>query len=204
MKKKVMASVFAALMAPALAHATDFMGIELGAKFDMPECQFTGEGYLARYTFVFDQPVRPCWKRSILKGKPGEALDKDSSFKIDFVTSDGKTPLGVGADSTLIVIDGVVEGVQATTNGYEHQDSILRALQTKFGKPTSLKEEAMENRMGASFRSHEAVWKTPALEVKFSGMVSRIDFGYISVFTPKATAFVEEEYERKQKAAPSF
>jgi len=62
----------------------------------------------------------------------------------------------------------------------------------------------MENRMGASFRSHEALWKTPALEVKFSGMVSRVDFGYISVFTPKATAFVEEEYERKQKSAPSF
>lgn len=204
MKMITMGSALAALLAPAVAHGADFMGVELGTTFDMPECQFTGEGYGARYVFSFDQPVRPCWQHSILKGKPGGPLNKEGSFKIDFVTSDGKSPLGVSNDSTLVVVDGRVEGVQASTSGYEHQDSLLRALQAKFGKPTSLSQESMENRMGASFTSHEAVWKTPTLEVKFSGMVSRIDFGYISVFTPKATAFIEAEYERKQKAAPSF
>lgn len=204
MKMITMASVLAALLAPAMAHGADFMGVELGTKFDMPECQFTGEGYGARYAFSFDQPVKPCWRHSILKGKPGGPLDKEGSFKIDFVTSDGKSPLGVRSDPTLIVVDGNVEGVQTSTSGYEHQDSLLRALESKFGKPTSLKAEAMENRMGASFTSHEAVWKTPVFEGNFSGMVSSIDYGHISVYTPKATAFVMEEYERKQKAAPSF
>ncbi|WP_336324783.1 hypothetical protein [Stenotrophomonas muris] len=205
MKKMAMASAFAAMMAPALAHGADFMGIELGAKFDMPECEIERTNYSSRYIYDSDQPVTPCWEHSILDGKPGDYLDTAGTFKINFIADGAKRPAGVRSNAVkLIVVSGVVEGVEAATGGYEYQDRLLQALVTKFGKPTSLSSETMQNRMGATFDSHEAIWKTKVLEVNFSGMGSSTDFGHITVYSPKATAFVEEEYERKQKAAPSF
>lgn len=200
-----MAAIISALISPVVVHGADFMGIEIGAKFDLPECQADRARYSSGYAFDMDQPVRPCWQHSILKGKPGDYLDTEGSFKVDFVADGSKRPAGVRANSTsLVVVNGVIEGVDAGTAGLEYQDALLRALQDKFGKPSSLKEDVMENRMGASFSSHEAVWKLPAFEVNFSGMVNRLDFGYISVFTPRALQFTKDELERKKKAAPSF
>lgn len=199
----VCAFIFACF--PVFAQATDFMGIELGSKFDLPECQIDRTNYSSHYVRGMDQRVTPCWQHSILNGKPGDYLDHEGSFKVDFVADGSKRPAGVKSNLTsLIVVNGVIEGVAVGTAGLEYQDALLLALQAKFGKPTSLTEDVMENRMGASFSSHEVVWKTPTLEVNFSGMVNRLDFGYISVYTPKAAQFTKEELERRQKDAPTF
>lgn len=205
MKLLTMGSALAALLAPALAHGADFMGVELGAKFDMPECQIDPGSYGRLYTYVFEQPVRPCWQHNILRGKPGDSLDTDGSFKVDFVSEDAKRPAGVIAASTsLVVVNGLIEGVEAGTGGYEKQDRILQLLKNKFGKPTSLESEEMQNGMGAIFSSIEAEWKTADLEVEFSGIGHEIDHGYITVLTKKGAVFVQEEYDREEREAPSF
>lgn len=188
-------------LAPA-AGAVDFLGFELGSELAMPECLSTGSGYLARYLNDWDQPARPCWKHRSLGGRvEGQPLTDD--IELDLMLPRGRAPRGV-SDVSVVVVDGRIEGFTLATTGLESQDELFAQLKTKFGAPDVLDEGSAQNRMGATFKSITAMWNKPDVEVAFSGLGSRIDFGYISVASPAGVSFNRRKLEQLRGQEGSF
>lgn len=184
---------------------TNFMGLTIGDQFALPECKWDGSGYTARYASIFDQPIRPCWKHSNLKAKPGKALNTSGTFEIQFIPTKDKSPRGIDEEFTsLIIINGKIEGIQAPTNGFEDQEYLLNLLVGKFGKPTKSQTKSVQNLAGANFSSQNAQWKRPDAEIFFNGMESRVNFGFIQVLSPSAQRYLESEAAQKKIDAPSF
>lgn len=86
---------------------------------------------------------------------------------------------------TLTVLDGLVESVNVTTNGYSSQASILKALEDRFGAPESSSANPVQNAMGASFEALQASWAVGHVGIRFNGILGRIDRGSVRVSTPK-------------------
>ncbi|MBA0449351.1 hypothetical protein D7Y61_18795 [Stenotrophomonas maltophilia] len=74
------------------------------------------------------------------------------------------------------------------THGIEYQRSIADLLQSKYGKPASMRNKSAKNAVGGTFEIVEATWKTPDVVVTFLGAVDSIDWGLIVVQTPKGEA----------------
>ena len=146
----------AAKAAAARPLPTEFMGVEIGSTFSMPECSTEDRGYGLPKSYAFEdkQAVRPCW--NALAPDADYGRPKGENYTVEFMPPAGKRPPGVVTSSALVV-NGKIEGVSFITNGLESQDSILSALTGKLGTPTQLKETRMQNRMGATFTSQEAV-----------------------------------------------
>lgn len=189
----------AAKAAAARPMPSEFMGVEIGTAFSMPECVTEDPGYGLSKSYAFDskQPVRPCWHG--LSPDSDYGRPKGDSYTVEFAPPEGKRPPGVTTASALVV-NGRIEGVSFITNGLESQDAILLALTSKLGTPSSLKEDAMQNRMGATFHSHEAEWKLQGGEGHFSGMVGKIDQGIGYVYSAAGSAYVEAEYKAKHQS----
>lgn len=184
--------------AAAQAGAADFMGVELGQPFAMPECvagKYTG------YEFEWERPVRPCWKHAY--GDPGEPLPAESKFQIAFVAAKDKSPPGIKS-ANLVVIDGKVEGVLAFTTGLESQDELLEGLTSKFGKPATLNRSDWQNRMGATFEGIDAEWSADGATVSFLGIGSRVDGGIITAYTPVGAARESADRAEQKKKAATF
>lgn len=197
------AAIVGALVAGALSGAAsaqelgqhDFMGVEIGSEFTMPECETTKTLNFEMYISDFEQRVRPCWKAM----RPEQPLPTDPSFEVAFVPAQDKNPIGVNR-SKVIVSGGRIAGVIATTGGHRYQADLLEALTQKFGSPSKLDREELQNRMGATFSSSNALWALPGLKVDFTGVSGSIDFGVIFVTDAAGDAhFVTEQAERDAK-----
>lgn len=180
-------------------EAKDFMGIELGVAFDLPECQRSSYSYKSFY----DQPVRPCHL-----GQPystSKPIDVRGTFKTKFIADPGRIPQGAAKyDPEILVIDGVVEGISTFTTGYKHQESLYSALVEKYGQPTETKVSDAQNRMGATFQDRTAKWRLPYGQVQFMGLLGSIDSGYIEVKTDKGLAYEAKELAEKEARKPKF
>jgi len=182
---------------PALAQDTlpEFLGIQLGAAFSMPEC-------VSQYNVrSFEQPITPCWGDEV---SLGAQQVPSGDFEIEFATDYRTSPAGVKSQR-VIVVDGVMAGVTVFTRGLDSQDDLADALTAKFGAPTSAKLEAVQNRMGVTFERRVMRWKLPGVDVEFFGMSGRTDGGIITVYTPAGKAFEERQLaELKARRQGSF
>lgn len=190
------------LLSVNLCHAQevgDFMGIKLGASFDLPECQ------RGSYTYkeFYEQSVRPCHL-----GQPystSKKIDVHGTFETKFIADPSRIPQGAAKyDPEILVIDGVVEGVSTYTTGFKHQESLYRALVEKYGKPTETKVTSAQNRMGATFEDRSATWKTSYGQVLFMGLLGSIDSGYIEVKTNKGLEYEARQLAEKEARKPKF
>jgi hypothetical protein len=188
----------AAKTAAARPLPTEFMGVEIGSTFSMPECSTEDRGYGLPKSYAFEdkQAVRPCWNALAPDGDYGRP--KGENYTVEFMPPAGKRPPGVVTSSALVV-NGKIEGVSFITNGLESQDSILSALTGKLGTPTQLKETPMQNRMGATFTSQEAEWAFKGGKGAFNGMVGKIDQGIGYVYTAAGSEYVEADYNARHQ-----
>ena len=186
-------------------NATNILGFTIGQTFNLPECQWKGDGALATYDYGFQQPTTPCWEHSILTAHPGDPLDSAGSFEIGVVPAGDKAPDGVRSDELqLIVVAGRIQGMLVPTTGYKEQDRILDLLIKKYGKPTLNKRAEVENHYGAKFAKYTVTWKTSDAAITYDSMGSTIDWGLIQVVSPSGQQFLKKKQAESEKSESSF
>jgi hypothetical protein len=103
----------------------------------------------------------------------------------------------------VILIDGALEAITISTQGDpSSQESVLRLLTGKYGKPSSVRKRVLQNAFGAKFSSYVAIWQFNKLVVYYDGGTS-ISNGSIEISTPKLCSITERAgAERKMKTVP--
>ena len=107
------------------------------------------------------------------------------------------------ANPSVTLIDGALDAITISTQGDpSSQESVLRLLTSKYGKPSSLRRRILQNAFGAKFSSYIAKWQFNNLGVNFDGGTS-INNGSIEISTPKFSSTTQRaDAARKKKAVP--
>ena len=162
-------------------------GLKLDEPFTMERCPKARKTNMGKRT-------EPCWVTSSDARLPEE---KQTNPTFRYILWPGKSNPGpFGHSATALVESGILHAISFQTTGYKFQDLYLRQLTEKFGQPTSLKTEIMQNAFGAHFDKIEATWRTEYF-VDLEGFGERIDEG--SVFIQSTTEH-DRDMERVTRA----
>lgn len=69
---------------------------------------------------------------------------------------------------------------------------MFQQLTEKFGPPTSISQERVQNLAGAAFDSITAIWRGGEVDVTFYGSVGKLDQGDVYIDIPEVTAMRKE------------
>lgn len=183
MRALVAASLLAGCVYPVIADAADMsvFGFTLGEPVSLSKCPLPNYG---ENTCVWIREAFPPNEERI------------------FITFALMEKPGISAESTIIgtLVNGNLEAVSFDTGGIDAAERVLVDLTKKYGKPSELRRPIMQNRMGARFRSVNAVWRLAQLQVIFYGAMNDIDSGKVYIQTPKgAAAFIHQTKTRDPK-----
>jgi hypothetical protein len=182
----ITALLLAAMAVPAAAQDRTMFGIELGARFGLPQCGPEDGSYPARRCFV--------------KNPEAAAAGVGHDYRV-FLPSAG-TPAYVRGELMVSVIDGIVESVHINTWGFEAQHGALSALKKQFGEPTRTGLKAGKNTSRYRHRVRTAEWDFNDFSVVFDGVKGSIDWGLIKVSTHRYTKLMNDYGKRKENSAP--
>ncbi len=177
------------------ADATVF-GLQLGAKFSVPECPFEDIGYGSKGYIT--PPKEMCFEQD--DDLAGQPVSNDT---VSMRFPEGGSP-SITTGFHAVVIDGVVEEISFATAGLSIQDQVLATLKKKYGPPSSASETTKQNAFGAMFSSHSAVWHFANLKVTFWGSTDVIDHGLVEVQTKKGSAFRAAALKAASQSGPKM
>lgn len=165
------------IAAPALAaEPIAVFGITIGSPLTLPEC---GTRIIAGRTVYNSTHQAVCSEAA----RPDQTTADVSWSRVNF-PADQAPLIAKWPYVNAYIYRGVVEGIEFPTAGISSQDVVLDQLRQKFGQPTSLRSVTVQNAMGATFQSHEAEWRLPALRVTFRGSVRSLDMGKVEICAP--------------------
>ncbi|MBA0348378.1 hypothetical protein JAK62_19525 [Stenotrophomonas maltophilia] len=174
----------------------EFMGITLGAPLG-PECPREQIPY-AGAVYNLGAAKSACWVAMGMQ--PGARTDTVNNDLLTLVPLSNKRPTGTGS-VTAVVVNGVVEGLTISTDGFVHAQELFEQLKQKLGAPTKHDTVQVVSGVGANFAGPRAVWELPGTYVQFNGIVGAVNTGVIQVFTNTGKA---REAARQQQRAKSF
>ena len=190
------ATLLAATAAVAQAPSVSMFGFTLGSPVHLPDCPVALIGTNGR---KFYEPLVPqtCVQDAAPLTGYGVPVRR-------IVFTGPETPLVV-KNWTLFAleIDGKLAGLHFITAGIDTQSLVLSQLVDKFGQPTSSTYTKVQNRAGAVYDTVVAEWHTPNHHVVFSGTLSRLDVGEVTIDLPAAHALrkswrhQDRQFERK-------
>jgi hypothetical protein len=164
----------------ASADASDpvsIAGYPLGRPFTMPQCPGNRVALEAK---------APCWTEVFPNEEQKDVRWPESSDPLGYSTS-------------AHVRNGVLVGMSFSTAGVNDQESTLRKLREKFGEPSSLKQDPVQNGFGAKAVKYEAVWEAPNVHVEFYGVRDRLDHGVVEIETPAEHARWLRTFQQQRK-----
>ncbi|WP_439449798.1 hypothetical protein [Stenotrophomonas sp. ATs4] len=178
------------------AETFEFMGIGIGAPL-VPECPRERLPYAGS---VYDLSGRKsaCWAANGMRA--GSPTDTRNNESLILLPLDSKRPIGTGS-VTATVVDGKVEGLTISTDGFAHAQEIFEQLKQKLGKPSLQDTVQVVSGVGANFSSPRAVWELPGVYIRFNGIVGAVNTGLIIVSTDEER---KREEARKLQRAKSF
>jgi hypothetical protein len=107
-------------------------------------------------------------------------------------------PLGMKwGRAYAIVLDGALAGFHFQTNGAGSQDFMMEQLTEKYGKPTAVSHDRVQNLAGAAFDSITATWRGADVDVTFYGTFRTLDRGDVYIDYPAVTR-LRDEYVRSR------
>lgn len=172
-----------------LAQAEDkpsLFGVSLGGPVEtMALCSVEDGGYLAKNEIC------------VPRLRPTRLIDGSMLYDIA-VPMSGKPDYLFSMD--MSAIDGVIVRVRVATHGLKYQDEVIKALRSKFGAPTNMRIDTMQNSFGARFQRKVYLWKMRDANLTFHGSTGSIDSGEIDLASPKYLASLKSS--GKAKIAP--
>ena len=170
------------------AQAAEVFGLKFGQPVPFPECERDQYGhYQSVFTINNDLTITEL----------PTCFEKDEHpYDIDILFSKEQKPKIIGGHHLkCILVDGRFEGVKFWTYGIKDIERVLAALNTKYGKPSSIEKPIVQNAMGAQYEDLIADWTLPNLYVRFHGLAESVDSCVVNIRTPKGRA----EYSRRTK-----
>jgi hypothetical protein len=214
--KKYIAILGVALSFAASASAekeadTTVYGLHLGEKLSLPECQrVLDKKNKATNTYDEDPGPAICFQRRWMDSPvlrqaaaPPDTPFVTAHIQIKFPSSN-RPQIGVIPVQYIFgqVIDGNLEEVAISTCGLECQDEALAMLKEKYGEPSSVRDENVENQLGAVFVLRQADWlEFSNLKVSLLGFDSTLHEGLIRIMTLKGFDF---RYPQRQATGPKL
>lgn len=174
----------------------EFMGITLGAPL-VPECPKQSMPH-AGGVYELGTAKSACWVAPGMR--PGARTDLRNNEDLMIVPLANSRPTGTGAVGAMVV-NGVVEGLTVSTDGFAHAQELFAQLQQKLGAPTKQDVVHVSSGTGASFSSPRAVWELPGAYVQFNGIVETMNSDVIKVFSDAGRA---RDLARQKQRAKSF
>jgi hypothetical protein len=176
------AGVSAARRAPSL----EAFGFKLGLPPTLLPCPATREGVFdgRSWSATMDST---CLERPTSGGTTADGRSRTSV--VHFNHSDDPRIVAATALS-LQILDGTVQGIRVRTRGISAQKSVFAMLRKKYGVPSDLSREPLENG-SRKVDSIRAVWTFSDLEVTFEGAGATPDEGSFSISTVGSLAYGE-------------
>lgn len=160
------------LCLPLALHAAEsrnaMFGVELGTRFQLPACARGEDALTSRHCHNAAQTV-----------KTAHGTEEHRVFY-------PRPKVVPWARGELLVetAGGVIVAVHVNTWGIQAQDSALKALTGKYGQPTRLRSEKIAGQR-SRFPSKFAEWELKDLWVSLDGTTSTVDWGRVTLATPK-------------------
>ncbi len=189
----------ATVLLPCFAYASDnsVFGFPLGVPLTISECKKTAIGSTVVYKDY--DTTSTCFEFR----DPNSNIESGDTFtdKIIIVFPQSEIPSIIMPRFMISgqVIDGKLESIEFDTSGHSGQDRVLDMLKKKYGKPTSLRHQKVQNRMGATFKAFDAVWKFPDLTVVFLSVIDTLDSGTVNIDTKKGLKYRNEQQKETLK-----
>lgn len=165
--------------------AVSIYGFEFGRPIALPECE--PDATLSRISGKKTYPVFSkfdCQKEAAQGGDPAPTVE------INWGTNNW--PLGVKWGRALAtLVDGNLAGFHFSTTGANSQEFVMSELTKKFGQPTSVTRQPVQNLAGASFNAINAVWSGGPVTVTFYGIMSKLDQGEVYIDIPEVAKLRE-------------
>ena len=143
-------------------------GVELGSRFNYPACERGEDALTKRHCYNAKQTVKTAW------GTEEQQLFYPRATIVPYARG----------ELTVEVVGGVIEAVHVHTWGIEAQSNALEALKKKYGPPVRSHSEKMKG-LRSRFPVQYAEWDAKDYSVRFVGVVTSIDWGRITLGTPK-------------------
>lgn len=191
-KKPLLTAAIAALVASTSATAQEplaLFGIPFAAPLSIQECQTRMESDIlsrekgaTRLNYVHTSPETACYTQALKDiGKPLSDGEISIRFPITEQPLMGRV--------TGRVVGGNLEMVTIHTRGIRTQDMVFNDLVQKFGEPSTLSRPSMQNRMGATFQTIDAVWNLEnGVQAVFVSTITSLDEGIVMIMTPTGKA----------------
>lgn len=183
-----------------IANERTILGLELGAPLNLPECEFKlvksympkneGETYKSYKGYGETETCITDAKESIGYLEPVKRVYLAKKDMPDYLYSSGLD---------ILESEGNLVEVSVITLGLEFQDAMLARLTEKYGKPSSISNKSVQNRMGASFAVVDATWKTKGVLVRYEGVYDKLERGILTVSLP-AAATIKRAWELKKRS----
>lgn len=197
MKRYIAALVLWSCWSTISAAGPTIYGFEFGKPIALPDCPV-------------DESISKILGRKDYKTIPNAHCAKDvRTFPteplpvVEIHWPQDKGPAGMSWNRAFAsVMDGGLVGFKFFTMGVRNQDLMLSRLTEKFGKPTTLTTERVQNIGGAAFDSITATWRGADLDVTFYGTVDKLDNGEVYIDTPQVTKLRTEHL--RSRAGPKM
>jgi hypothetical protein len=137
-----------------VSDALTVYGVTFNEPVNLPECETWSVG---RLSYVPTPPKNgPCLERqSALVGSESPLENEHVMVRFPVAQAPEMPKFG---NLSLDIVEGRVQRVFFLTKGLARQETDLRLLTEKFGKPHSQESEVMQNSLGASFTVVTATW----------------------------------------------
>jgi hypothetical protein len=111
------------------------------------------------------------------------------------------TIAGFDADVRYYFVNGRLDRISGSFKCANH-DSVAKAITAKYGPPTSVQLQTIQNRMGATYPSELRKWTSTTAIILLKERGENIDYSHLDIFDPATAKSLNDE--RDKKAVDSF
>jgi hypothetical protein len=192
MKNTVLIALLILLTSPAFAQGRSpdmtVFGLRLGEKFALPECAF-----IKKSSLYAENDSTPCFERFYDFREMKEKTISPVNETIQILFPFGKaSSFMAGRKAVGQVVSGNLESISFNVMGlqFRDRDQVLSALENKYGEPSRIQKEAIQNSFNASVSSIKVIWSFADLTVSLRDLVTdNIDSGLVNVDTVKGAVY---------------
>lgn len=166
--------------APQPSPSNSLFGMEIGKSLDFPVCIKNATDVICQENY----------------GKNPEIPWDTFTVRYPYGTS---PEIVAGLSVTVRVFDGKVVGFVFETMGLGSQENDLNLLSKKYGKPTLVHYEDVENLAGGKFRALLAKWEFSDLSVKLDSVALDARTGHVTVLSSQGQILQREFEDRERK-----
>jgi hypothetical protein len=173
MKNKLAAFIVFATACSAVAQSkntTTPLGFEIGKRLDLPICQYTAQKIVGIQQYTCLEPA---------------SESSQYQTRVHFGLKE-VPPIVKGLSITVQLADDNLESLHFATPGIGSKDKVLRMFTEKYGTPTQLKKESLQDADGTKYQTFIAIWDMPSLYVEYTPTNQDIKEGFARIETQHA------------------